>query len=195
MVPKTVNEDEKILIEQVREGKEFAFAALYDRYVDRIFGYLSSLLRDDNLAEDITQTCFMYIWEHRSILSSEKSLSSYLYKMARNYAYKHLRSRLTATRYRNSTSVTMNKAAPPADEKIDMDIIRQEAWKVINALPESRRAIYRMFTEEQLSVKEIAERLDISPKTVETQIFRARKALKTVLGPLSAFLILLYLFT
>lgn len=187
--------DEKILVEQVRDGKEVAFAALYDIYVDRIFHYLTSILRDEDLAEDITQTCFLYIWEHRSILSSDKKFSSYLYKMARNYAYKELRSRLTAARYRDITLVTMDKFTAAADESFDLDIIRKEVEKTVESLPESRKNIYRLLTEEHLTVNEIAERLGVSPKTVETQILRSRKKIKETLSRLSAFLVILHFFS
>jgi RNA polymerase sigma-70 factor (ECF subfamily) len=105
-----------------------------------------------------------------------------------------LRSRLTAARYRDITLVTMDKATAPSDESFDLGVIRREVAKTVESLPESRRNIYRMLTEEHLTVNEIAERLGVSPKTVETQILRSRKKITETLGRLSAFLLFLPLF-
>ena len=63
-------------------------------------------------------------------------------------------------------------------EQVNFGILKEEIDKVIESLPESRRLIYALSCEEHMSNVEIAQRLDISVKTVETQLGRVTKALR-----------------
>ena len=177
--------DERTILEGIRDGKAVAFAALYDKYVDRVWTYLYSILRDETLAEDITQMCFLYIWEHREHISPDKNFSSYLFTMARNYAFKELRRRLTVSRYQDLMMVLMDKEHPSPDIGLDVEVIRREVDRVVASLPESRRRIYLLRTLEHMEVGQIAQLLGISPKTVETQILRARSRIREALAGLT----------
>ena len=61
--------DEK-LIRRLNVSDEDAFEALYDRYVGMVYNFLNSVLKNDALAEDYTQWCFLQLWEHRLSISS-----------------------------------------------------------------------------------------------------------------------------
>ncbi|MBO5194300.1 MAG: RNA polymerase subunit sigma-70, partial [Bacteroidales bacterium] len=74
--------EDRMLIVQMNAGSKKAFASLYDKYVSMVYGYVYSVLKDSTLAEDITQFCFMKLWEHRSIIAQDRNLPAWLYVTA-----------------------------------------------------------------------------------------------------------------
>lgn len=172
--------EDQILIEQLNASSMEAFSALYDKYAGMVFNFTLSILKDDCISEDITQSCFALMWSRRASISPDGNLPAWLYVVARNAVYKEVRRQVTASKYLDYLSNNDN-----ADRQImtmlterDTAVIMSEAEAAIAALPESRRKIYKMRFIEGLSVHEISERLDISPKTVETQIARAKNAIR-----------------
>lgn len=171
--------EDQILIEQLNASSMEAFSALYDKYAGMVFNFTLSILKDDCISEDITQSCFALMWSRRASISPDGNLPAWLYVVARNAVFKELRRQVTASKYLDYLS-NRDEAETQESELTngDTSVILAEAEAAIDALPESRRKIYKMRFIEGLSVHEISERLDISPKTVETQIARAKNAIR-----------------
>ena len=176
--------NDAILIKQLNASDKKAFGLLYDKYVGMVYGFLVSVLRQEGLAEDLTQWCFMQMWERRETISAERNLPAWLYVIARNAAIKELRRQVTAANYVEYALNSKQDAQHDAGPQSDLKVITEEMERVVGQLPESRRKIFLMRTVDGLSVNEIAEKLEISPKTVETQIARAKQALRECVSPL-----------
>lgn len=171
--------EDQILIKQLNASSMEAFSALYDKYAGMVFNFTLSILKDDCISEDITQSCFALMWSRRASISPDGNLPAWLYVVARNAVFKELRRQVTASKYLDYLSNNDNADSQENDmTERDTAVIMSEAEAAIDALPESRRKIYKMRFIEGLSVHEISERLDISPKTVETQIARAKNAIR-----------------
>ncbi|MDD6624727.1 MAG: RNA polymerase sigma-70 factor [Bacteroides sp.] len=171
--------EDQILIEQLNASSMEAFSALYDKYAGKVFNFTLSILKDDCISEDITQSCFALMWSRRASISPDGNLPAWLYVVARNAVFKEVRRQVTASKYLDYLSNNDNADSQENDlTERDTAVIMSEAEAAIDALPESRRKIYKMRFIEGLSVHEISERLDISPKTVETQIARAKNAIR-----------------
>lgn len=171
--------EDQILIEQLNDSSVEAFSALYDKYAGMVFNFTLSILKDDCISEDITQSCFALMWSRRASISPDGNLPAWLYVVARNAVFKEVRRQVTASKYLDYLS-NRDEAETQESELTngDTSVILAEAEAAIDALPESRRKIYKMRFIDGLSVHEISERLDISPKTVETQIARAKNAIR-----------------
>lgn len=171
--------EDQILIEQLNASSMEAFSALYDKYAGMVFNFTLSILKDDCISEDITQSCFALMWSRRASISPDGNVPAWLYVVARNAVFKELRRQVTASKYLDYLS-NRDEAETKESELTngDMSVILAEAEAAIDALPESRRKIYKMRFIEGLSVHEISDRLDISPKTVETQIARAKNSIR-----------------
>ena len=171
--------EDQILNEQLNASSMEAFSALYDKYAGMVFNFTLSILKDDCISEDITQSCFALMWSRRASISPDGNLPAWLYVVARNAVFKEVRRQVTASKYLDYLSNNDNADSQENDlTERDTAVIMSEAEAAIAALPESRRKIYKMRFIEGLSVHEISERLDISPKTVETQIARAKNAIR-----------------
>lgn len=184
--------EDQILIKQLNASSIEAFSALYDKYAGMVFNFTLSILKDDCISEDITQSCFALMWSRRASISPDGNVPAWLYVVARNAVFKELRRQVTASKYLDYLSNNDNADSQENDlTERDTAVIMSEAEAAIAALPESRRKIYKMRFIEGLSVHEISERLDISPKTVETQIARAKNAIRQRISELLMLAVLL----
>lgn len=188
--------EDQILIEQLNASSIEAFSALYDKYAGMVFNFTHAILKDTYLSEDITQSCFALMWSRRASISPDGNVPAWLYVVARNAVFKELRRQVTASKYidyvSNSDGVQQEEfETGVTGETGDTAVILAEAEAAIAALPESRRMIYKMRFIEGLSVHEISERLDISPKTVETQIARAKNAIRQRISELLMLAVIL----
>ena len=184
--------EDQILIEQLNASSMKAFSALYDKYAGMVFNFTLSILKDDCISEDITQSCFALMWSRRASISPDGNLPAWLYVVARNAVFKEVRRQVTASKYLDYLSNNDNADSQENDlTERDTAVIMSEAEAAIAALPESRRKIYKMRFIDGLSVHEISESLDISPKTVETQIARAKNAIRQRISELLMLAVLL----
>ena len=185
-----IMKEDQILIEQLNASSIEAFSALYNKYAGMVFNFTHAILKDTYLSEDITQSCFALMWIRRTSISPDGNMPAWLYVVARNAVFKELRRQVAASKYidyvSNSDSVRQEEFGIG-----DTTVILAEAEAAIAALPESRRMIYKMRFIEGLSVHEISERLDISPKTVETQIARAKNAIRQRISELLMLAVIL----
>lgn len=184
--------EDHILIKQLNASSMEAFSALYDKYAGMVFNFTRSILKDDAICEDITQSCFGLMWSRRETISPDGNVAAWLYVVARNAVFKEVRRQVTVSKYLDYLSNNDNADSQENDlTERDTAVIMSEAEAAIAALPESRRKIYKMRFIEGMSVHEISERLVISPKTVETQIARAKNAIRQRISELLMLAVLL----
>ena len=187
-----IMKEDQILIEQLNASSIEAFSELYNKYAGMVFNFTHAILKDTYLSEDITQSCFALMWIRRTSISPDGNMPAWLYVVARNAVFKELRRQVAASKYidyvANSGEIQLGGGNFEAG---DTEVILAETEAAIAALPESRRMIYKMRFIEGLSVHEISERLDISPKTVETQIARAKNAIRQRISELLMLAVIL----
>lgn len=134
-------------------------------------------MHDTPLAENIVQDVFLKIWENRTQLDPSGNIKSYLYTLVKNHALKQLRHDEVVTRA-SGELVELAESPPSPDAVLGERDLRVAVRNAIDELPERCREIFSMSRFDNLRYSEIAEILDISPKTVETQMSRALKQLR-----------------
>jgi RNA polymerase sigma-70 factor (ECF subfamily) len=158
--------DDKILIKALKKGDIKAFDQVYYKYTKKLFVFSLRFLRDRQEVEDIIQKVFSTIWERREHLNPDKSFEGYLFKIVRNEIYDILKLRIIREHYCNY--ILNDQESDPDD--LEKKKMIDRVFKLVNNLPEKRAKIFRMSKEEGLTYKEIAEQLNISENTVDTQI-------------------------
>ena len=141
-------------------------------------------LKDTQEAEENALDIFMYIWEHKTDIEIQISFKAYLFQAARNKSLNSLRKR--------RDSVSIDEIAPILKENEDTSIEAEELNRLIEeavmALPDKCREVFTKSRVENLSNQEIAEKMQVSVKTVEAQITKALKRIKEYLGDSYSFL-------
>lgn len=169
--------DEK-LAASIREGDYACYNMLFMRYYSRLCRYVYGVLHDREDAEDVVQELFMALWNHRGKIVVAENVSAYLYKMARNGALNHLRA---AENYKKLLDKQENLAGYYEDTSLEADEFRIALYDCIDLLPDRSRQVLLMHRVEGMKQKEIAEKLDISVKTIKNQIWASLQRLRKCL--------------
>ncbi len=173
-------------IEKIRSGDVEAFEQLFRRLFYPLVAFACHYVNDPAAAEDLVQDVFIHVWSHREQLDPGRNIKTYLYTAVRNRAFKCARHFRVREQYRIHHIVSDTIADSPEQQAADAEF-HQAVARSIQTLPVKCRTIFCMNRFDDLKYREIAEILNISVKTVETQMGRALKLLKK---HLQAFLLL-----
>lgn len=169
---------------QIRAGDCRAFEALFREYYEPLCGFAQSQLQDPEAAEDLVQDLLLDLWRRRRQLRPRQSLRAYLFGAVRNQCIKRIKHRQVRRRWeREEKQKTPPRGADP-EEGFRYRELRRAMQEGVAELPERRRQVYVLSRQHGLTYKEIAAAMDISPKTVESQMVKALKFLRERLGPL-----------
>ena len=170
-------DNEKLLVENLKNGSIEAFEGLYKHYSLRLFHFGLKYMKSEVEAEGLVQEVFSKIWENRSTLKTALSFKSYIFTIAFNFIRKYFIKQSRLREYLQSDDgrdVFDFETSQQIDYKSMLDFLNT----LIDQLPEKRRAIFIKSRIEDLPVKEIARQMSISPKTVENQLTSALKFIK-----------------
>jgi RNA polymerase sigma-70 factor, ECF subfamily len=156
-----------------------AFEALFRKLQPGLVRFAFIHLRDQEDAREVVQEVFINIWDKREQLNFEEELKYYLFRSVKNGC-------LNLIKKRRLDTVSLEEGMTAADElqkdESDTQTRFNSVMVQVNQLPEMCREIFLMSRMEGLSHKEIAEILEIAPKTVENQIGIALKKIRERLG-------------
>jgi RNA polymerase sigma-70 factor (family 1) len=167
-------EDQHLLL-ALQQGDEKAFNEIYQRYWEKLvaIGYYHT--RNKEMAEEVVGDVLMGLWNKKQDLEI-RSLSAYLGTAVKYAVFKVL------VRHQRRQDILQKQAGPDTDDgtekKLDARFLREFLEGVVETLPEKTRLVFRYSREEQLSVSEIAGKMELSPKSVEYHITKALKTLR-----------------
>ena len=182
-----MQEESKLLV-ALASGDSGAFEDLYRKYHRRLYFFALKLSNNQHEAEELVQSVFVSVWETRQTVDTAKSFSAYLFIIARNRFYDMLRRRVTESCYADYMLQQNNLTGDDVEKQIEDKEINEIINRLLQQIPERRQEIFRMSRDENLSYKQIAEKLQISENTVDTQI---RNTLNFLRKELPKYLMLL----
>ncbi|HVB32516.1 MAG TPA: sigma-70 family RNA polymerase sigma factor [Gemmatimonadaceae bacterium] len=176
-----------------QRGRDAAYRELIRRYERPVFSLVFRMVRDRELAEDLSQDTFIKVLQHIDRYRPEFKFSSWLFKIANNVAIDHLRRRQLDTVSMDGSPHAMTSDAVEAtsfdvSSRDESALDRMEARELGSAIetaiaqlrPEYRACILLRHVEDK-SYEEIAATLDLPLGTVKTYIHRARHELRGLL--------------
>ncbi len=171
---------EKLLISALINGDKQAFDMVFVNYFPKIKSFVTAFCGDEDMAENIAQDLFMNLWIKREMLVKIENLKSYMFAIARNAAYHYLQNTL---RYSHTTSFDehIKDESASAIDILYRDELEKMIQQEMEKMPEQRRRIFEMSRIEGLPNTDIAKKLDISKRTVETHISLALADLRKIL--------------
>lgn len=168
----------KHILFRLANDDEKAFEFIYWKYNAHVYNFANFLLYSNEIAQDITQNVFLKIWEKRHDIDPEQNFNSYLFTIARNMIYKETEHKL----FSEQSFIDLQEGNDVLDmstlQTLDYHFTEEYYLNLVEELPPARREIFKLSRFKKLSNKEIASRLSISEKTVETQLYRATCFLK-----------------
>ncbi|GAB2764136.1 RNA polymerase sigma-70 factor [Rhabdobacter roseus] len=166
----------------IQEGDYLAFRELFTRHYRPLCTYAMRVVAIREIAEEVVADVFVKLWKNREQIEVHTSFKAYMYRAVRNQALDYLKLRSHRLRERDSLD-TVQWSTTHADhftplEECSFNEFYDRVEGCISDLPRQCQVIFRLSREEGLRYREIAERLNISVKTVETQMGRALKVLR-----------------
>lgn len=186
-----ISDDEILKI--LKRGDDKSLSLIYEKYSETLYISAYNMLKNKEACEDIIQEVFISIWNKRKNLKINTSLKSYLHTSVMYGVYSYYRKNSnkmnvellegfnTHVQYDNAETLLIQK-----------EIISQINY-VVKSLPKKCRLVFELSRNEQLSHNEIAEKLNISTKTIEAHITKALKAIRSSLGTAYSIDIILYI--
>lgn len=182
---------ERQLLLSLQQGDESAFTEIYTRYSRKLLATAFNYSRDPDLAEEIVQDIFLSLWERRSSLQIE-SLEAYLataikFAIFRQIYTQKKRIELAKTHYKIETIVL-------DEDKIYAKFLDEYIQGIVETLPKKCRIVFQYSRNMHLNNKEIAEKMNISEKTVESHMTKALKTIRNNLSNSGTITLLVYSF-
>jgi RNA polymerase sigma-70 factor (ECF subfamily) len=163
------------LVKGIRQGDKKSLEILFRKLYPRLRRYANTIINSLDDAEDIVQDIFCKIWVNRNELDENKAIQTYLFVSTRNSCFNWLKHKKTENAYARIMSMVYLETSTditPHETLIANDI-ETDFYSVLNELPAQCRTVFELNRFEGLKYHEIATRLNISIKTVETQMSRA----------------------
>jgi RNA polymerase sigma-70 factor, ECF subfamily len=176
----TIREFEQITIKALREGSVDAFDLCFRRFYAPLIAFARSKTSDKNIAEEIVQNVFAELWERRETIPLKTEIKLYLFSIVKNDCYDFARHQKVEQKYLDYLTSHQEESFEFFDTLVDEDF-RKLINEVYNSLPEQCRNIFYMSRLEEMSYKNISEKLGISVKTVENQVGKALKLVRQYL--------------
>lgn len=186
-------ENDKHLFSQIKRADKKSFELLFRKYYAPLCVYARGYIKDEDDCEELVQGFFFKLWENKSKIDINSSVNSYLYSSIRNRCLNFIKHQKIRDEYQSNMQNSERIDNYNSSNFIEVDLI-DKINKCIESLPNRRREIFILSREHGLKYKEIAEKLEISVKTVETQMGHALKDLRDKLKEYRQHLISFFIY-
>lgn len=159
-------------------GSRGDFEKLFRTHYSYLCAFANKFLKDQDAAEEIVQEVFVNLWKKRNELSINTSLKSYLFTAVRNSSLNLIKHINIRENYKAHNKLEIEHQENYLGDSILANELEERIHTSINMLPTERKKIFILSRYEGLKYREIAEKLNISVKTVENQMGKAMKALR-----------------
>lgn len=171
------------LVRRIRAGDERALEQVFRSYYAGMCTFVRRFVHAPDIAEELVQDVFFKLWTKRETLAEIDALRTYLFRAARNTALNHIRRKKLETAWEEQEAARGEQVTlGAADDDASTDEVTRAVNEAVNRLPMRCREIFLMSRQGGLTYSEIATRLGISIKTVETQMGRALRSLRVSLA-------------
>ncbi len=165
-------------VQSLIDGDMQAFDRLFHRYANRLFIFSLGYVKIKEDAEGVVQDVFMKIWQQRHKINNKKSFYSFLFTIAKNHILNLIRQRSVDEKYQKY--LVGNNLQVDVDSEVDTGYIElaNKVNKLIELMPTVRRKVFVHSKIDGLTYKEIASKLNISVKTVESHMSLSLKFIR-----------------
>ena len=183
-------QDEQIAL-RLSKRDEAAFEQVFKTHYKNLHAYAFTILKDEDEAEEMVQQVFFKLWERSEHLSFSGPIAAYLYRAVHNESLNFIKHQKVKAGHQLQVAYSMKNKSEQASPKMIRKELENKFREALNELPEQCRTVFQLSRFEDMKYKEIADKLDISVKTVENHMGKALKLLRTKLVDFLPLLLIL----
>jgi len=184
--------NQETFFDRLRFDDRTVIDEIYAQYHYKIFRFSLAYLKNEEDAYDLVQVVFIKLWESRLTLNKDTNFDAFLFTIARNSVLSLFRKRITEQKYRDYLALAATSNTQGTEEQTNYTFLKERYEQLIEQLPPKRQQIFKLSRENGLSIKEIAIRQGITPKTVEDHLSKAISFFKQQLGTFGIWTALFY---
>ncbi len=187
---------EQQIVNQFKSGSEFAFELIFHRSKGKLKGFLQKVLPKDEDAESVLQEVYLKLWVTRESVNTENNFEAFLFSIARNLVIDIMRKRFHKQKYLEELYSQLKEGERnnlDTLKKVEYSELERKIFELIEKLPEKRQQIFKLNRINGLTYKEIAERLNISENTVDSQMRKALEFMRIEMKYFVTILLFTYL--
>ncbi len=173
-----INLYEKILFEKVKQNDKNAFTIIFSNYYNDLVMFASTFSKDKDIAEEVVQDVFVKLWNERHYINVESSLKSFLLKSVQNKCIDWLRHLKSREKFINESNLIRNNFENNTEDYLLYSELSENIENILSKLPDDICQAFKMNRYEGMKYNEIAEKLDVSVRTVEVRIGKALHLLR-----------------
>lgn len=173
--------DDLQLLLLIRKENDAAFQEIYDRYWVALYNSAYKRLKSTHLAEEMVQETFLNLYSKRASVQISSSLAPYLFKVLKFKVIDEIRKQISANTYQQSAFLHSASSDPDVHELLERKEVRLQFDHFSDTLPKKCKEVF-LLKQEDMSNQAIANELNISEKTVEGHVSKARKLLRAYMG-------------
>jgi RNA polymerase sigma-70 factor (ECF subfamily) len=169
---------QEVDIADLKAGNAKVFETLFKQWYEPLCRYAHSMLHDMDEAEDMAQKMFCKLWDQREKMEIHTSIKSYLYRMVHNACLNRIKQRQMQSEHHEQIAYSSITTESHVEHVVAHKELSRQIEIAIAELPERCREVFLLSRMQHLSYIQIAQKMQISPNTVETQIVKALKMLR-----------------
>jgi len=174
--------DDKLIINKLKEGDVLSFDYIFKKYNKKVYYFAISYLKNKEEADDVVQEVFMNLWKYRDQINEYYVFSKYLFKITYNETCKKFRKQVSDKKQLKEVLQNFTLEDNSTNLDIEYNNLLETANLLIEKLPPRQNNIFLLSIKEQLTSEQIAQQLNISKKTVENYLAKAKTSLKKSLS-------------
>jgi len=171
--------DDEALLAKISDGDTVAFSILYSRYIHNLYRFAYLICKSHEDSEEIVQDMFIKLWENRAHCKAVVCFKSYIYRSARNQIIDYVRKQKSRLQLIDKAAWSFSNSEVFTDSPIIMKQYATIIKAAIEKLPQKRKIIFEMRTQDDLSLDEIASKLGISKNVVKKQLYQGANFVRT----------------
>ncbi len=170
--------DDPELLLAIKNGKHDAFKTFFDKYHKHLYYFLLKKGASEDTSKDLIQQAFVMIWEKRASIDENKSLRSYLFRIAYTRLLNLYRD---SAKFDNTDHIDIEDSDSTKEEEDRSETLKVAIENAISSMPKKRQEVFRLCFIQEFTYRECAEVLDVSIKTIENHMGLALKDLRASL--------------
>lgn len=186
--------EERRLLLMLGNDSAYAFQQIFDKYKDHIYKIAMSYVKDKHLAEEIIQDVFTKVWMYRHSLLELRSFEAWLYTVGKNRIFDYNKKKIADWKAHLGYHSLKNESVDDSERILQSKEYKELLHIAQQQLSEQQLLIFKLAKEENMTYKQIAAQLNLSPLTVKTHLARAMSTLKSYLlknGEIKIFVFML----